>query len=214
MNGPDPGRALSAIANPAIPLPVVPSVAAGPGIARLVPPGETIILALRPSVLFIVLSRLESLAAVALGSAGLWWLAAAEAVPLAPWRAVVGGLGAGLLILVHAGGDWLTRYYLLTDRRVIRVRGIVRQSTYDLPLGSVQNVVLWRSARERALGLGTPAFASAAATLGEFGWEMVARPADVLRIVRDAIDRYGRHDQLRGLTAGAGQPPGPRGEGP
>ncbi|MCW5764988.1 MAG: PH domain-containing protein [Phycisphaeraceae bacterium] len=180
-----PGRPVEAAV--VAPLPV----AEMPGMRDLVPHGEIVIASLRPSFWFIVLKpmwRLVSVAAVSgLGAAAGWggWAA------IDPWIALAVGLGAVSMLVLYTLADWLTRMYLLTDRRVMRVSGIVRQVVFDAPLPAVQNVVLYRSVRERATGLGTVVFSTAGGAGGEFSWFMIDRPVEVVRLVRETLSRYG-----------------------
>lgn len=162
--------------------------------AHLVPPGEVIVLARRASLWYVLLARLEWLLAMAVVTAGALLLGAHTWAGVDAWLLIASGALAASLLLLYLSLDWMTRLYLLTDRRVIRVQGIIRQTTVDVALEHVENLALARSARERLFGLGTLWFASAAASIGEFAWAYVSDPAQVLQVVRETQARYKRHD--------------------
>lgn len=181
-------RNAAAVAAPAVAaLPVTQT----PGLRELVPAGETVILAIRPSFWFVILKPLERVIAVLVLAAVGYLIGDMGWMKINPTLAMAAGLFAGSVLVLYAAADWLTRMYLLTDRRVMRVSGIVRQVTFDAPLCNIQNVVLYRSTRERVFGLGTVAFTTAGATIGEFSWFMIGRPVETVRIVRDTLQRYG-----------------------
>ena len=88
--------------------------------------------------------------------------------------------------------EWLSRVYVLTDRRVIRVKGVLRISVFEAPLRQIQHTAAQYSIRERIFGLGTIGFATAGTGVIEAAWEMVARPMEVHGAVVQALNRY-RH---------------------
>ncbi len=105
--------------------------------------------------------------AVALAAAGL------AVIPLLPeWRpAGLAFVAAGLLLLALA---WLrvARYhYEVTSRRAIAREGLLSQTTSEVQLDDVRNIVVQTSLGERLLGLGTIELSTA----GESGMEVVFR---------------------------------------
>jgi uncharacterized membrane protein YdbT with pleckstrin-like domain len=86
--------------------------------------------------------------------------------------------------------EWLSRVYVLTDRRVIRVRGVWRVRVFEALLKNIQHTTVERSMRERLLGLGTIGFATSGTAFTEASWRMVARPLEVHQIVVQTIGRY------------------------
>ena len=168
----------------------------GVGAARAMPeqllqPGETIILLLKPSPLFIVLSPLRFLIIVALITMAASWLN--NLVP------VLRPTDVWLLGVAIAGGrlfwellEWLSRLYILTDQRIIRTAGVIRISIFEAPLRRVQHTELIFPLRERLFALGTLGFSTAGTGSMEAYWRMVARPLEVHRQVVQAIRKYGR----------------------
>ncbi len=177
-------------------------------LGQLVPDGETVLLALKPHPLFVVLSVLTPLAALVATAGVAWWIggrsaATGDLMELVLRRAVVVALGCATLLVAWQCLEWLTRLYVLTDRRVMRVSGVLRQTTFDLPLRRVQHVVLYRSLRERLVDLGTIGFSSAGpGRAAEFWWYMVAHPVEQMETVRRAIERYAGGGE--GGTGGCG----------
>jgi uncharacterized membrane protein YdbT with pleckstrin-like domain len=164
-----------------------------------VPEGELVILRLRPHPLFIVLAVLGPLAASVVSAWVLWWVsgrsfhfvgnAVLEVPSLGRWW--MAPAGVALLALGWQVLEWWCRGYLLTDRRVVRVSGVLRQTVVEVPLARVQQVMMYRSVRERVCGLGTPGVSSAGSGGASYlFWNMVSRPEERMRIVRETVARY------------------------
>lgn len=162
-----------------------------PHVAGLVPAGEAVHFARRPSLWFVVLWRLDLLAAALLLTLAGVYVAQRAWLPISALGAVAAGVAAIALILLWGMLEWSTRLYVLTDQRAMRISGILRQTTIDLPLAHVQNVGMYKRLRERLFALGTPLLSSAAPVIGEISWDYSPQPAAMLQAVRDAIDRAG-----------------------
>lgn len=154
--------------------------------------GETIILMLRPSAMSIALSSVGGLIIIALVTFALAYMAR---LSWAGWNdRQAFGLGIGLSTL-HVGWqllEWVSRTYVLTDRRVICRSGVLRVSVFERPLKQIQHVSLFASFRERIFGLGTIGFAAADSHTFEAFWSMIRNPRAAHQVVVDAIQRYGR----------------------
>ena len=155
--------------------------------SRFDPRGERVILRLKPHPLFVVLVPLGVIAgAIVLAAIGVWALSALGggiSVRLV-W------LGVAALValrLLWQALEWLAREYLLTDRRILRVGGVLRRYASDIPLSRLQNMTVSQSIRERLFGLGTIGFATAGTGYVEAYWVMVARPHELVQKVRDAV---------------------------
>jgi len=88
--------------------------------------------------------------------------------------------------------EWLSRVYVLTDRRVVAVAGVLRVRVFEAPLQQVQHTNLLLSLRERLFGLGTVAFATAGTAIAEAYWLMLADPLEVHRKIVQTLNRYRR----------------------
>ena len=151
-------------------------------------PGESVRLELKPHPLFIVLDgAAASLLVVGVplgltvtdysvgGSAWGWGVAATI-------TALLLRLGWRLLV-------WLSLIYALTDRRVIRIRGVLRVAVFAAPLDRVQHVDLLLSLRERVFGLGSLVFSTAGTGGRDAAWRMIRNPVAVMRQVTQARSR-------------------------
>jgi hypothetical protein len=79
---------------------------------------------------------------------------------------------------------------VLTDRRVMRLQGVLRVHMFEAALKQLQHTEVYWSVRERLFGLGTIGFATAGTAFAEAHWQMVARPLEVHQIIRKTIERY------------------------
>ncbi len=145
--------------------------------------GEELVLSLKPHWIFILIDRPLVLAAsIAAAGVGTWLL---------------DGIAQFALFLLPIA--WLawqlieraSRTYVLTDRRVVMIAGVLRQAIVDAPLANVRQVSVIRSIPERLLGLGTVAFATAGTGGQDVIWRVLDRPVDTLRTTRDTLDATG-----------------------
>jgi len=172
---------------------LAPSSAAAPAYASWLAEGETVILAIKPSFWFVLIKRAAALATLA-----CLWLAMVLIeyagwfdFNLVPIGLVLLTIAAGVLLVLAI--DRTTRLYLLTDKRILRVSGIVARTSVEIPLHRVSTVVLHRTLAERLTGTGSLLFTSAAAGSGggDIVWYIVDRPVAVVRTVRETLSRYG-----------------------
>src|SRR5690606_29475066 len=106
---------------------------------QVIQPGEIIILLLKPHWLFIILAPLPTLVGLVLltfmatliNNYFLDGLYRREVM-------LIGAVAIGVRVFWQFM-EWLSRAYVLTDRRVIRVRGVLRVSIFETPLTQIQN---------------------------------------------------------------------------
>lgn len=157
---------------------------------ELIQPHEIIVLLLKPSPWFIVLAPLRTLIALAVAT----WIGAtlSDYLNLAFATSDVVLLGVALVgfRLFWQFLEWLSRVYVLTDQRMIRVRGVLRVHVFECRLNQIQHTEAVFSIRERLFALGTIVFATAGTGLPEVYWQMVARPLEVHRRVVETLRRY------------------------
>ncbi|MHB1157299.1 MAG: PH domain-containing protein [Phycisphaerales bacterium] len=155
--------------------------------ANLLQDGETIILLLKPSPLYILLGSLPHLAAIVVIIALCW----AFHIPGVGEREAI-LLGASLIgvRLVWQFLEWLSRIYVLTDRRVIRIMGVLRVYVFEAQLKKIQHTQTVFTIRERLFGLGTIGFATAGTAIVEAYWVMLHRPLAVHRKIVQTMNRY------------------------
>ena len=152
----------------------------------LIQGGETIIMVLKPSPLYIVLGAIGHL-----GTLFLVFVLAAWANLISQETALLGFVGLGSLRIGWQFLEWLSRIYVLTDRRIIRIAGVLRVFVFEAALKQIQHTDVLISLRERPFGLGTIAFSTAGTGLNEAYWVMLHRPMAVQRRIIQAINRYG-----------------------
>jgi dephospho-CoA kinase len=154
-----------------------------------VPPGERLILLIRPHPVYVLLRSLWALAALVAAAAGTAWTVRRFQLRM-DVRPIIAGLTiVGVVKVLWEAAQWLSRSYELTDRRAVRRAGVVRRYHADLPLSRLQHLTLTRTLGERLTGVGTIGFATAGTGVMEMFWVMVARPHEVLGTVREAMVR-------------------------
>ncbi len=170
-------------AEPVVGLPIDRAAAMLP--ADLIQGDETIILLLKPHPLYIVLAPLGQLVIIV----ALSWIVAYFDL-LTNHRATLLATALIALRLSWQFLEWLSRVYVLTDRRIIRVMGVLRVTVFESPLRQVQHTDTIFTIRERIFRLGTIAFSTAGTGLPEAFWVMISRPLSVHRRIIQAINRY------------------------
>lgn len=171
--------------DPALPLPIT----------QLLEPGEIVVLLLKPSPWYILLEAMPMLLGIGLVAAILVVMGTHGDMGLGPYRRdiIIAAVGLGGMRLFWQLLDWLYTVYLLTDRRLVKIRGVLRLRQYERPIEEVVSAELIATFRERALGLSSLTF-----TLEPedrhyvHAWRSVARPTEVHRIIMDTLRRYRR----------------------
>jgi membrane protein YdbS with pleckstrin-like domain len=161
-------------------------------VSSLVSDGEIVLMVIRPSLWMVSLWSIGALGVIAGMVFALAW---ASSFSWAGWTESQ-AFGLGLVLvgirLIWQFLDWMNRLYVLTDRRVIRRRGIFQVDVFEARLDRIQQTSVVQLVRERAFGLGTVAFATAGTGTLDALWEAIDDPFTVHRAVTQAIDRYGR----------------------
>jgi len=172
---------------------VHPVVDATPA-STLVGDSEIIILQLKPSILYIPLSSLGSLFAIAFAALLLAYATTLRiSVPWTPTDAAFFGVIVATLRLGWQTLDWNARTYTLTDRRIIVSSGILRRRHFQASLYRIQHIAVLQSVRERIFGLGTIAFATAGSATYDAAWYTISKPFEHHQTIVQAVDRYGGH---------------------
>ena len=163
-----------------------------PMLASMLGDGETVLLSVRPSLWMVPLWSLEAFVLIAGLVFAFAWAADFAWTPWTEAQAFGFGLVTLAIKLLQQFLDWANRLYVLTDRRVIRRRGILQVDVFEARLDRIQQTNVLQLVRERMLGLGTVAFATAGTGALDALWEAVPEPFTVHAEVSKAIDRYGR----------------------
>lgn len=164
-----------------------------PMVEAMLGDGETVLGVYRPSLWFVVLWPLGSLLFIVGLVFALAWATRFSWVSWSESQA----FGLGFVFFgVRLGWqffDWSNRLYVLTDRRVIRRRGVFQVDIFEARLGRIQQTAVLQLVRERMFGLGSVAFATAGTSTLDALWEAVRDPLEVQKSVTDAIERYGKN---------------------
>lgn len=167
--------------------------------ARLIHEDEEVVLAIKPSGFFVLLVSAPLIFFLVVLVAGACLLDRINAVHLPIQAIAVVCMAVGALRLAVSCLQWLSRVYVLTNRRVLRVKGVLRVSVFECSLQRIQNTVLALSPGERLLGMGTLLFATAGTGQMEASWAMIAKPAEVHEIVVEYIHRAQQGGGRNGL---------------
>lgn len=164
-----------------------------------VPAGEGVLYDARPHPLFIVLRSAGVLVFLLAAAGGLAWASGrpGSPVPASAARYVLWLAAArvGWNVLV-----WLGRRHIMTERRLVRVSGVIRRYETEATLERIQHVSVIRTLRERVFGLGTLGFATAGTAETEIYWVMIDRPLERLAMVRAALEKQSGPGEAREET--------------
>ena len=86
--------------------------------------------------------------------------------------------------------EWLCRVYVLTDRRIIRQKGVLTVQLFECRLDKLQNTFIQQTLVQRVLGLGNIYFATAGTGLVEAMWKHVRRPGEVHKVIIETATRF------------------------
>ncbi len=159
--------------------------------ADLLGDGEIIILAIKPSPWFVLLASLPVLASAGLVVVVAYAVEAFRPSTVSKAVMLVGVL-AGMGRVSAACWQWLGRTYVLTNLRVVLVRGLLSVRVQDAPLVHVRQAVLEVSTPERLVGAGSIRCVVAGEEDPDVLWTSVARPEQIHEAVQEAISRARR----------------------
>ena len=114
----------------------------------------------------------------------------------------VGLMAVAALVALPALLRWATEVYLVTDRRVIRVEGVLRKQALDSGLAKVNDVRLTQTVVGRMLGYGTLEIITASES-GINRLEYLPRPMAFKKAMMSATEARGGGAAIVGATAAA-----------
>jgi hypothetical protein len=158
-------------------------------VRHIVRDGEVVLLALKPSFWYILLSSLRFIAVVSILALGaIAW----EGRHNREWFYIEAAIFLLAGRIMWATLQWMGRLYVLTDLRVIRLSGVFKLDIFDCALRKIARTEVTSSARERLCGTGsieiipgddrTPAI-----------WQTVRRPLEVNELIVSTINRAKQH---------------------
>ncbi|CAN5601793.1 hypothetical protein BH09PLA1_BH09PLA1_34690 [soil metagenome] len=149
--------------------------------------GEAILLLIKPSLWFILLSGLKFIGVVLIMMIG------AKLIDdrLPGRNAVYQELGLFVLAgrVMWAALQWMGRLYILTDLRIVRLSGVFSVEIFDCPLRKVARTRMLRTTREKLTAVATIEIIPSDETLPVSYWNTVARPSAVHEQILAAITR-------------------------
>lgn len=151
--------------------------------------GETVLLALKPSLWFIAFqSALFAAAVVALLVATHGAAERLSSVRRVAFIETAVFLLAGRVM--WAVLQWMGRLYVLTDQRVIQITGVFKLDIYDCPLRKIARTQVTTNVRERITQTGSIDIVPKDPDAGAVGtWQTVAKPLEVNEQIAAAIRR-------------------------
>ena len=152
---------------------------------HIIQDGELILLVLKPSLWFILLSSLWFIGGVLL----LLFAIILLDVPGKPFRYIEAAVFLIAGRVMWAVLQWMGRLYILTDMRILRLSGVFNINIFACPLRKVARTRVLRSMRERLLRLGSIEITPADDHGPPGTWQTVARPHQVHDQITAAINR-------------------------
>jgi len=155
---------------------------------RLLNGSEIIILAVKPSLCYVLfvsarwLAILLPVSIISCVSAQMEWFGAQARVLLAI------SLTGMIIRLAFALLQWQSRAYILTNLRVLRIRGVMRVEMFQCSLLQLKNVQLTAGFAERFLSLGTIGLVRDSSGSAGAYWRNIRHPEQVRRKILEAID--------------------------
>jgi len=155
--------------------------------ADLLDGGEVVFLAVKPSPWSVVFCSLPWVLGGLMISVFAGWFATRSALIVEGaflqviWAVV--GLRIGLAIM-----QWVSRVYILTNRRIMRIHGVFRVNLFECPLASIINTGVTIGPHEAPVKLGTIWF-NTGQNVSDSSWYHLARPHEVHDRIRRAIER-------------------------
>jgi hypothetical protein len=153
---------------------------------QMVQDGEIIHFIIKPSRWFLVLSSLREIAAITI---------IVGSVYLFRWPLLISTTTCVQLLvfliaarMMWAALQWMGRYYILTNLRVMRLSGVFEVGLQSCPLRKVKTVKLFRSIGERILGKGWLEV-TADADCPLMYWQTLAKPDNIYEQVATAVQR-------------------------
>jgi hypothetical protein len=157
-------------------------------VSHILRDGEIVLLVLRPSLWFILLSSLRFVAAAVVLTAFARWHGFADHGWMV--RSMIElGVSAISARLMWATLQWTSRLYVLTDMRIVSLSGVFRAEIFDCPLRKVARTRITRTNLEIITGLGSIEIIPQDESLPFGSWQMIAHPAAVHEKIVATINR-------------------------
>jgi hypothetical protein len=151
--------------------------------------GELVILLLKPSVWFILLSSLRFIAVTVIVLSAIFVFDIDDRLHLNKLPIIEAGIFIIAGRFMWAVLQWTARLYVLTDLRILRISGVFNVNIFDCPLRKVARTRLLMVTRERILGLGSIEIIPLEEDWPEGVWQTIDHPRQVHEQVVAAINK-------------------------
>jgi hypothetical protein len=159
-------------------------------VRHIIRDGEVVLLALKPSFWFIVLSSLRFSSAVCIAALGA---IAYDARHDREWFYIEAAIFLVAGRVMWAVLQWMGRLYVLTDLRIIRLSGVLRVEIFDCALRKVGRTQVTVSLRERLCATGSVEILPCDESRAPGVWQTIARPREVNELIVATINRAKQH---------------------
>ena len=158
--------------------------------------GEIVLLALKPSLWFILLSSLRFIAAVLiLALAAIAW----EGSRHREWFYIEAAIFLVAGRIMWAVLAWMGRLYVLTDLRIIRLSGVFRVEIFDCALRKVARTQVTVAVKERITATGSIEITPEDESCPPGVWQTISKPHEAHDLITRTIQKAKHH----GLGAAA-----------
>jgi len=148
--------------------------------------GEIVLLVLKPSFWFILLSSLRFIAVVLIVALGaIAW----EGRYNREWFYIEAAIFLVAGRIMWAVLQWMGRMYVLTDMRVIRLAGVFKLEIFDCALRKIARTQITTSLKERLCATGSIEIMPADETCPAGVWQTIRRPREVHELVIATINK-------------------------
>ncbi|HSV15725.1 MAG TPA: PH domain-containing protein [Tepidisphaeraceae bacterium] len=149
--------------------------------------GELVLLILKPSIWFILLSSLRFVALALILIIGAKVFNQHLAGPYRGYAEI----GATLIVgrLMWGTLVWMGRLYILTDLRILSISGVFNVEVFDCPLRKVARTRLMRGVEDRIVGVGSIEIIPQDESYPFGLWQTVGRPKQVHQQIVATINR-------------------------
>lgn len=173
----------TAVASPAAPVTSLGTLLA----SHILHDGEIVILILKPSPWFILLSSLRFLAVTLMAMIAVKIVQHSSGGSYRPYAELGGIIMAGRL--VWATLQWMGRLYILTDWRILRLSGVFHIDVFDCALRKIARTRLYSGVAERLVRVGSIDIVPQSEECEFRPWQMIANSSEVHAQVQATIAR-------------------------
>jgi uncharacterized membrane protein YdbT with pleckstrin-like domain len=167
--------------------PLAPQIVASVAPEQMLHGDEVVLILTKPSLWFVIITSFRFIVAAALLGvlAGrMQWMINLNTPTIATVTALVcvGRFVWAMLV-------WSSHTYMLTNQRIVTIKGVLNTTMAQAHLRKVQRTVLYRPLYLKLFGIATVGIGTAATTDFEATWVMIARPQQTYEAIVAAIQK-------------------------